>query len=127
MAMPMTIPLGVSERVAEAVGDICADRRDTMRVVGLTDLVHGLGVPAGTLCLVLDSSESVEIILSLGANPTSLRSPIAVLIDEGWVVTVLVPSERLGEAHHGLRGSECLLQPWWIEDDDLQFGGYERP
>jgi hypothetical protein len=127
MAMPATMPLGVSERVAEAVGDVYVDRHDPIRVVGLTDLVHGLGVPAGTLCLVSDTSETVEIVLSLGADPASLRSPIAVMADEGWMVTVLVPCERLGEAHSGLRGAECVLQPWWIEHDDVHFGGYERP
>jgi len=127
MALTATMPLGVSERVAEAVGDICLDRRAPVRVVGLTDMVHGLGVPAGTLCLVSDASETAEIILSLGSEPASLRGPIAVLFDEGWSITVLVPCERLGEAHAGLRGAECLLQSWWIEHDDVHFGGYELP
>jgi len=127
MALPATMPLGVSERVAEAVGDVYSDRRSDVRVVGLTDLVYGLGVPAGTLCLVADEPQTVEIILSMGSDPAALRGPINVLDDEGWVVTVLVPSERLGEAHLGLRGTDCLLQAWWIEADDVHFGTYETP
>lgn len=127
MAMPATIPLGVSERIADAVGDIYADRRNPMRVVGLTQFTFGMGVPAGTLCLVSDETKSIEIVLSLGASPESLRGPIAHLVDEDWSVTVLVPCERLGEAHAGLRGADCLLQPWWIEHDDVHFGGFEIP
>ena len=96
MAMPATIPLGVSERVAEAVGDVYVERRDPVRVVGLTDLVHGLGVPAGTLCLVSDVAETVEIILSLGSEAAALRGPVAVLVEDGWLVTVLTPTERIG-------------------------------
>ncbi len=127
MALTATVPLGMSERIADAVGDVYVGRRDPVRVVGLTDLVFGLGVPAGTLCLVSDEAETIEIILSLGADPASLRAPIDVLFDEGWTVTVLVPCERIGEAHGGLRGTSCILQTWWIEHDDVQFGAFETP
>ena len=44
MALPATVPLGVSERIAEAVGDIYVGRDCPVRVVGLSDLVFGLGV-----------------------------------------------------------------------------------
>jgi hypothetical protein len=121
------VPLGVSERIAEAVGGIYVGRDCSVRVVGLSDLVFGLGVPAGTLCLAADELQTVDVVLSLGADPASLQGPIAMLAEEDWVVTVLVPSERLGEAHAGLRGTECMLQSWWIEDDDVQFGGFESP
>jgi hypothetical protein len=127
MALPATIPLGISERVADAVGDVYGDRRHPVRIVGLTDLVHGLGISAGTLCLVCDDLQTIEIVLSLGADPQGLRSPIAVLDDEGWDIVVLVPAERLGETHRGLRGAACVLQPWWIEADDVHFGDCETP
>ena len=127
MALPATLPLGISERVADAVGDVYAEREHPIRVVGLRDLAVDAGVPAGTLCLVADDAQTVEIVLSLGEDAASLRSPIGVLAEKEWAVTVLVPSERLGEAHHGLRGADCLLQSWWIEGDDVQFGGFERP
>ena len=127
MALPATLPLGLSERVAWAIRDIYADRRHPIRVAGLSDLVFGLGVPAGTLCLVADEPQTVDIVLNLGSTAASLAGPIAVLAEDDWVVTVLVPSERLGEAHAALRGTDCILQSWWIEADDVQFGGFETP
>ena len=45
----------------------------------------------------------------------------------GWRVAVLVPTERMGDAHQSLRGFPLHLQSWWPEGDHIRFGGPEVP
>jgi hypothetical protein len=45
----------------------------------------------------------------------------------GWTVTVIVRSDRMGEAHRALRGAPVILQPWWADGETVRFGGPEVP
>lgn len=54
--------------------------------------------------------------------------PSAWFLDEnGWEVVVLAPLRLMGDAHRLLRGSPVTLQPWWLGDDGVLFGAFERP
>ncbi len=54
--------------------------------------------------------------------------PVAALVAaSGWRVAVLVPTERMGDAHQSLRGFPLHLQSWWFDGDDVRFGGPEVP
>lgn len=59
-------------------------------------------------------------------QPLSSLGPIAASVTaEGWDVVVLVPSPRMGDAHHALRGFPVHLQAWWDDGDRICFGGPE--
>jgi len=54
--------------------------------------------------------------------------PVAALVAaSGWRVAVLVPTERMGDAHQSLRGFPLHLQSWWSDGDNVCFGGPEVP
>lgn len=44
-----------------------------------------------------------------------------------WNVSVIVPAGRMGEAHRALRGAPITLQPWWVDGENVRFGGPEVP
>lgn len=45
----------------------------------------------------------------------------------GTDVIVVVEANRLGEAHRMLRGTNCVLQPWWKDGGSVSFGATEVP
>lgn len=51
----------------------------------------------------------------------------AAAVVAGWRVSVLVPSDRMGDAHGALRGCTLSLQAWWNDGDRICFGGPEVP
>ncbi len=54
--------------------------------------------------------------------------PIAASVAaSGWRVAVVIPAERMGDAHQSLRGFPLHLQSWWSEGDRICFGGPEVP
>jgi len=58
----------------------------------------------------------------------SFLGPVAdEAVASGWRVVVIVPSERMGDAHRSLRGFRLGLQCWWAEQDRVCFGGLEVP
>lgn len=59
-------------------------------------------------------------------QPLSSLGPVAASVTaDGWDVAVLVPSERMGDAHRSLRGFPVHLQAWWDGGDRICFGGPE--
>ena len=61
-------------------------------------------------------------------QPLSTLGPIATsAAASGWQVAVLVPAERMGDAHSSLRGFPLRLQSWWADGDRICFGGPEVP
>ena len=69
----------------------------------------------------------MEIILDAGVDAEELTAVAWRLAGSGWSVIVLVACDRLGEAHPGLRGVPCGLQPWWLDGDEVSFGRVEIP
>lgn len=67
----------------------------------------------------------VEIFPSDGQPLTALGPVAAAVVASGWRVGVLVPADRMGEAHRGLRGFPVHLQAWWDGGDRICFGGAE--
>ena len=53
--------------------------------------------------------------------------PFAGYREDGLELWVLVPVERMGEAHHRLRGHADRIQGWWVEDGRLKLGRAEWP
>ena len=61
-------------------------------------------------------------------QPLGIMGQIAAsVVASGWRVAVLVPAERMGDAHRRLRGFPLHLQAWWSDGDRICFGGPEVP
>lgn len=56
----------------------------------------------------------------------SLTAPLRMSAAD-WNVSVIVPAQRMGEAHRALRGTPITLQPWWVDGENVRFGGPEVP
>jgi hypothetical protein len=77
-------------------------------------------------CVVAVAERIVEIVVDEGPFE-ALGPSVWALAARGWEVVVLSPAGRTGEGHRALRGTPCLLQPWWIEDEGVRFGRHETP
>jgi hypothetical protein len=89
--------------------------------------IVGEDTARGTAVIAADLG-IVECILPDDTPPASLASGVAGLAAAGWDVNVLVPLERLGEAHRGLRGRPTRLQAWWLDPEHgICFGKPEVP
>lgn len=73
---------------------------------------------------VIVCSDAVEVVAD--GMLSDLRPAIGVLAVDADVV-VLVAAARMGDAHRFLRGTECVLQPWWRTDGVISFGATELP
>ena len=76
-------------------------------------------------CVAAIDRRIVEVILSSGTDLAGLTSAVLRLAESGWQVVVVAPAARMGDVHDALRGGPATLQPWWIEGDDVAFGGFE--
>lgn len=115
--MALAIHLDEAEAVARA--SLAAHR--SHRLAAHID-IEGL-VPT----VVCTETRSVEMALGDETDVQALSDNVAALVGEGWELTILVPSRRLGIAHSLLRGSPVLLQPWWTEGGLVHFGRPEIP
>lgn len=118
-----------SERVVDAAMIGYGALGTAARPVALSAIVdRSIDISVGgLLCAVVMQSRSVEIVLDSMVNQMVLREAIDSLAYRDWSVTVLVPIDAVGDAHAALRGALCNLQPWWDEDGEIMFGGYELP
>lgn len=94
-----------------------------------------------TLAELLDAPKAVGALRAVHARTARVvevvldsESPVHALAEVAWRLemdgtrtVVLVSLDRLGEAHGELRGTPCVLQGWWFEDDDVHFTGFETP
>ena len=127
MAVAVRETLTEVDRVAAATLDVYARRRDLATEMPLAEL---LDVPKelGTLRAVVASTERhIEVVLDAGVEASSLAPGLWELAAKGWQPVVLIALDRIGAAHVELRGAPCRLQPWWIVDDTVVFGGFETP
>ncbi len=72
-------------------------------------------------------SRVAEIMLDETVVCDQLNRAIWSVAEQGWTANVVVPAERMGEAHHALRGIPCSLQPWWEDGTAINFGAHEKP
>ncbi len=116
-------------RVATSAVRTYAARHERVSEVPLSQVLDGAvaGDVNGVRAVVAGDLRVVEIVLPEEMEPGSLAPAIWLLAARGWTIDILTPSHRLGEAHAALRGSPCLLQPWWIDGGEVSFGSFETP
>ena len=113
------------DRVTAATLDVYARRSDLATEMPLAEL---LAVPSGLGALravVGANDRTVEVILDAEVDAAAVAPSAWALAAKGFQPIVLVALDRIGEAHEGLRGTPCRLQPWWSSGDDIVFGAFE--
>lgn len=114
----------------ETIVDACIDR---YRAAGLSARAvawtrFGLDqTPDDEASVVVSDDCCLDWILAPHADAAGHRPIFRRLAVDGWQVHVLVPLERLGEAHRCLRGVDVMLQGWWTDDGGVHFGRPETP
>jgi hypothetical protein len=93
-----------------------------------TPLGQFAGVGDLTGVAVLAPGQGLVEFFPSGHQPLLSLGPIAAsAVASGWRVVVIVPTERMGDAHGSLRGYPLDLQCWWADGDRICFGGPEVP
>ncbi len=113
------------DRVTAATLDLYARRHDLAAEMPLAEL---LSVPSdlGALRAVVGATHrTVEIVLDADVDSAAAAAAVWSLSAKGFHPVVLVALDRVGEAHEGLRGTPCRLQPWWTNGDAVVFGSFE--
>ncbi len=95
--------------------------------VPLVEFLADAGGAGSIRAVVSETARTAELIVDAGVDPSMLAPAAWRLAGRGWTVTVLVALDRIGEAHAGLRGVPCRLQPWWFDGDAVVFGAHELP
>jgi len=129
MAMAVQTALRSVDRVVEGVLAVYAGRQERAVSTFLGEVCDRrlLAELADVPCTVAGTQRIVEIVVDGEPECELLAPAVWALAARGWQVAALVPLPRLGEAHRALRGSPCLLQPWWLDGDTVQFGHSETP
>ncbi len=129
MAMAIQTVLHTVDRVVEGVMAAYAGRQDRAITTLLGEVCdRRLSAEVSEIpCTVAGAQRIVEIVVDAEPDCDLLAPAVWALAERGWQVVALVPLERLGEAHGALRGSPCLLQPWWLDADTVRFGRSETP
>ena len=93
-----------------------------------TPLGSFIGIEGIDGVAVLASSQGLVEFFPGQDQPLGTLGPIAAsVVSSGWRVAVVLPAERLGDAHRSLRGFPLSLQAWWLDGDRIHFGGPEVP
>lgn len=95
--------------------------------LSLAELIDSPVEMGSTRLVMAPEAGTVEVVLDSGTPLFSMAEVAWGLYGDGHRVNVLVSLDRLGDAHHELRGTPCTIQGWWIADDDVHFAGYEIP
>ncbi|MCP3975875.1 MAG: hypothetical protein GY720_15450 [bacterium] len=129
MALLIEETLDVAAHVTAGVVDAYTARRERVQQMSLGELVDG-ALPdgaAGVAAVVAGDMRIVEIVADDEYDLEQLASATWALAGRGWDVTVLVPCNRLGDAHSSLRAAPCQLQGWWFDENGVWFGAHETP
>ena len=113
------------DRVTVATLDVYKRRRDLATEMPLAEL---LSVPSdlGALRAVVGATDrTVEIVIDAEVEAAAVAPSTWALAAKGFRPIVLIALDRIGEAHEGLRGTPCRLQPWWSRGDEIVFGAFE--
>jgi hypothetical protein len=119
----------ITAGVTAAVVDTYTARRERVQEVSLADLVAGsVSVDLSAVTAVVAGDLRVVEIVAEGYDDLDRLAPATwTLAGRGWDVIVLVPCNRVGDAHASLRAAPCLLQPWWFDEHGVWFGALETP
>ena len=129
MALLIETTVDVAAAVTDAVVAAYTARRDTVRVMPVSDLVAGtVAADLSAVSAVVSADQRVaEIVVDDSVDLEQLAASAWALAGRGWDIVVLVPCDRIGDAHSSLRAAPCLLQPWWSDSDGIWFGAMETP
>lgn len=129
MALLIESTTSVATAVADAVVATYEARRDKVKLMSLAELVAGSVAAdlSGVAAIVAAEHRVAEIVAADGLDLERLAAAAWTLDGRGWDVTVLVPCDRIGDAHASLRAAPCRLQPWWQDEAGVWFGAFETP
>ena len=129
MAIAVQASLIGTERVVDRALAIYRAHLDKAIEVPLGDMVDtGVGIDVARVAVVAAGESRVaEIMVDETIVCEQLSAAIWSLANQGWSATVVVPAERMGEAHYALRGLPCVLQAWWEDGTTVCFGSHEIP
>ena len=118
----------VADVTAAVVGTYTA-RRERVQEIPLADLVAGSVATdlSSITAVVAGDVRTVEIVADDFDDLERLAPATWTLSGRGWDVIVLVPCNRVGDAHASLRAAPCQLQPWWSDEHGVWFGALEIP
>jgi hypothetical protein len=127
MAVAVQEPTTNVDFVMEAVVANHRSRVEPSVQLSLTELMDAPIEVGAIRAIMAPGARSVEVIVDAD-SPLHMMNEVAWRLQaDGLHLNVLIGLDRLGEAHHELRGTPCTLQGWWFEDDDVHFAGFERP
>lgn len=118
---------------------IVAERTQTRLVTAAVAAIHQarcgdvVVTDLASLAPELELSDPVDVVVCADSTEIIVDGPLDALLASvaklavGSEVVVLVEAARMGDAHHTLRGIECVLQPWWRTDGTVSFGAVELP
>jgi hypothetical protein len=113
-------------QVRTAVARLYASGGTTVVEMPAADLLEDPALP-GTVVVAAEDGIA-EWVLDHGTAPADVGAGAAELAAKGWEVTILVPTQRIGEAHVALRRIPVHLQPWWLDaEHGVCFGVPEVP
>lgn len=101
-------------------------RLEPVEVMAVADMVSR-GRIADVPCVVAVTQRIVEIVIDDARDIAPLVTSAWHLEEQGWRVVVLLPLHLMGDGHRLLRGAPLLLQPWWLNDEQVLYGAHERP
>lgn len=129
MALLIETTVDTRASVTDAVIAAYSARRERVQTMALGDLVEGAVAAdlSGVSALVAADMRVAEVIADHGVDLERLPSAAWALASRGWDMIVLVPCDRIGDAHTSLRSAPCSLQPWWFDADGVWFGALETP
>ncbi len=129
MAIAVQASLIGTERVVDRALAIYRAHLERAIEVPLADMVDcAVSVDVARLAVVAaGESRGAEIMVDETVACDQLVTAVWSLAEQGWTTTVVVPAERMGEAHRALRGLPCRLQAWWEDGALISFGSFETP
>jgi len=129
MALLIEETIDVAAHVSSGVVDAYLARSERVQTMALSELVaDSVATDLSDLtAVVIGDIRTVEVVVDNHFDLERLAAAAWVLAGRGWDVMVLVPCNRIGDAHASLRAAPCLLQPWWFDEDGVWFGNPETP
>ena len=127
MAVAVAEPGTSVDYVTGAVASNYRARMESVAEVALAELIDA-PTDIGTMRAVhCPAQRTVEVVLDHESPVHAIGEAAWRLEQEGVRTVVLVSLDRLGEAHGELRGTPCVLQGWWFENDDVHVTRFETP
>jgi hypothetical protein len=87
------------------------------RVEGVDAQVNAFGTATAERLVVVPSLRRVECVVNDESDFAAVALGLSELASAGWVVWVLAPLRRLGDAHSAFRREAEHVQGWWVRSD----------